>query len=418
MRVKCSCLETWQVIILAPAAFVTHPQRGTPTPVHEQEHLLTDSRALIREAILSWDASSGEDRWDVARLDALAIPHFAYQFEHNLPYQRYCQGRGVTPETITTYRDIPPVPTDVFKKVRLTVAPEGATARTFRTSGTTLGERGEHHFADLSTYAASLQAPFWRYLFPDGAHKDADAMEFLVLAPSAKHLPDSSLYYMIDELVGDRATYFFAPDENGNLTFELDKLIAYLEQIQASSTPAVLLGTAFGFMTLFDGAPERSFSLPAGSRLMETGGFKGKSREVSRETLYDLFQERLGVARSHCVSEYSMTELSSQSYTPNLRSHHLGELATEAPVFIAPPWARIEVVDPISLQPLDQPGEVGLVRWFDLANTESVMMVQTSDRGVLDDWGRLTLLGRAPDAELRGCSLAIEEITGAVDGAS
>ena len=380
-------------------------------PIPKKEHSSNNSRAAIREAILGWDPNDGEDRWEDARLNALAIPHFAYQFEHNLPYRRFCQGRGVTPENLTSYRQIPSVPTDVFKQVPLTVASPANITRTFRTSGTTLGQRGEHHFEDLSIYAASLQGPFWRHLFPDRAQT-----EFFILAPDSSNLPDSSLYYMFDELVGDKATYFFSADENGNLTFDLESLLANLERAQTNATPVTLLGTAFGFMALFDGAPERDFSLAPGSRLMETGGFKGKSREVSRETLYAMFHDRLGIPRTHCVSEYSMTELSSQAYTPNLRLHTLGESPTTAPLFVAPPWARIEVVDPRSLQPLDEPGAVGLVRWFDLANTESVMMVQTSDRGTLDAKGRLTLLGRAPDAELRGCSLAIEEITGASDG--
>ncbi len=409
-----ACSETSLVIILAACPFVTHSSpmdSVTGFGPYPKEHALNNSRAAIREAILAWDSVDGEDRWEDARLDALAIPHFAFQFEHNLPYRRFCQGRGITPETLTSFRDIPSVPTDVFKQVRLTVASPTRTIRTFRTSGTTLGQRGEHHFEDLSTYAASLQGPFWRQLFPDRAET-----EFFILAPDSSNLPDSSLYYMFDELVGEQATYFFTSDADGNLTFDLEGLLANLERVQRDATPVTLLGTAFGFMALFDGAPEHRFSLAPGSRLMETGGFKGKSREVSRETLYAMFHEHLGIPRTHCVSEYSMTELSSQAYTPNLRLHTLGETPTTAPLFVAPPWARLEVVDPLSLKPIDEPGQVGLVRWFDLANTESVMMVQTSDRGTLDELGRLTLLGRAPDAELRGCSLAIEEITGAGDG--
>ena len=139
---------------------------------------------------------------------------------------------------------------------------------------------------------------------------------------------------------------------------------------------------------------------------METGGLTGRVREVSRGEIYDLFTRHLGLPAEACVAEYGMTELSSQLYDSSLRARLRGEARPRR--LMAPPWLKVLVVDPVSLEPLPE-GEVGLVRFFDLANLDSVCAVQTSDRGRISEGG-LELFGRAPEAELRGCSLTAEEL--------
>ncbi len=357
----------------------------------------------IIEAIEGWDWCDGPLEWPDERFTGLAREVFAAQFEANAPYRSFCEKRGVGPDDIGSYRDIPAVPTDVFKHVRLTTAAEPV--RTFRTSGTTLGERGEHHFGTLAAYEASLVGPFKRFCVPD-----VDELRMLVIAPSGRDLPDSSLSFMLDELVerfGDANSAFFVqPGDGGELQMRFDELRQALDKAQADGVTTMLLGTAFGFIEFFDSC-EHDWQLPEGSRIMETGGFKGKSREASRDELYELFQTRLGIPEAMCVSEYSMTELSSQAYSgrgPGVQgSGSPGSLQT-------PPWARVEIVDPLTFDPIEEVGAQGLIRWYDLANTESVVVVQTSDLGVLVEGGGFRLLGRAPQAELRGCSLTIEEI--------
>jgi acyl-CoA synthetase (AMP-forming)/AMP-acid ligase II len=149
----------------------------------------------------------------------------------------------------------------------------------------------------------------------------------------------------------------------------------------------------------------RRLALPAGTRIMETGGFKGRARESTREELYAQLRERLGVPPERIVNQYGMTELGSQFYDsvlvrPNTARHKL-----------APPWTRVRIVDPDT--GWDRPtGEAGLIQIVDLANTGSVLALQTADLG-RELPGGFEVLGRSPDAEARGCSIAADEMLGA-----
>lgn len=371
----------------------------------------------IIEAIQSWDCLHDPLRWPDTQFDALARALFSYQYNHNTAYRSYCETTGVTPENITSWREIPAVPTDAFKYVHLTSAQN--VVRTFRTSGTTADARGQHHFSTLDVYKAALQGPFQRFVLPENTHREHSVRMFF-LAPSSADLPDSSLSFMFDELFQrwadpDSAYFFRKNPANNQIEPDFNALGRALDKAIADNVPTLILGTAFGFIEFFDNTT-RNWQLPAGSRLMETGGFKGRTREVSRDELYELFTQRLGIPSELCVSEYSMTELSSQAYSDNLASSVSASQspAPEKPARLrVPPWVRIEIVDPITLQPIDAPGQRGLIRWIDLANFDSVCAVQTSDMGTRDSDGGFTLLGRAPDAELRGCSLTIEEIISA-----
>jgi hypothetical protein len=354
----------------------------------------------IIDAIRSWDAHTGPSRWPDQRFDAHVRDIFAYQYAHNKPYRAFCDGRGVTPAAVTTWRDVPAVPTDVFKHVRLTCAPQPT--HTFRTSGTTQGARGEHHMGTTAVYAASLTGPFARFVTPDNARP-----RILSLVPSPVDLPDSSLSFMVGQLAQDQDIVWGI--QGG--VFDHARIHAALDAACQASQPLMILGTAFAFAEAMEQAAGRAWALPEGSRLMETGGFKGRTREVSREEFYSGLEAVFGVPAWACVAEYSMTELSSQAYTDTLRAHHLGQPWQPARLH-TPPWARMVIVDPLTLTPLEEQGRAGLIRWIDLANTESVLAIQTSDLGIAHADGGVTLLGRAPDAELRGCSLTIEEIVG------
>jgi hypothetical protein len=138
---------------------------------------------------------------------------------------------------------------------------------------------------------------------------------------------------------------------------------------------------------------------------MQTGGFKGRSREVDAPTLRRHIAEAFGLSLAMVIAEYGMTELSSQLYQPGVRD---GDEATH---YVAPPWLRVTAVDPTTLAPL-APGEVGLARFDDLANVDSAVAVLTMDRIRLDPEGGVALLGRQPGAVPRGCSLSLEPIMG------
>lgn len=358
----------------------------------------------LQGAIAAWNPVDDAPTWPDSDFQHLASLLFDYQYTTNLAYRTLCINRGVEPSADLQPEHIPAVPTDAFKALDLFSGPERA--RTFRTSGTTQGARGQHHFATLELYRAAMHPTFVRFCNPEQT-----PLRLIILAPSPDDLPDSSLSFMLGELMErwgvERSSFVVGLRDNA---WHLDPAVLEraLDEAAQDTTPTMLLGTAFGFVELLD-RTTRSWELPAGSRLMETGGFKGRSRTVDKADLYALFEQRLGIPASRCISEYSMTELSSQTYTDALSS--------PAPTgrLFAPPWLQLSVVDPLTLQPLSEPGTTGLIRFIDLANLDSVMAVQTSDRGILHPDGSLELLGRAPDAELRGCSLTIEEIVEGID---
>jgi hypothetical protein len=344
-----------------------------------------------------------------AAFDILARGIFAWQFQHNLPYRAYCEHRGRTPERVTHWSAIPAVPTAAFREVALVAGDAGSAEAVFRTSGTTRGQekRGVHHVLDISVYHRALLSHFAAMLLPDGARL---ALHSLVPAP--RDLPDSSLAHMIAtvlELLGSRRSGWHASAAAG---LDVESLDRALRDAQQRGEPVCLLGTSFAFVHWLDALREQnlSYRLPEGSRLMDTGGFKGRSREVGEEELRSAYVERFGIAPYAAVNEYGMTELCSQFYDTTLREHVL-RARPGARRKQAPAWVRTRIVDPETLEPLSSHHE-GLLQHFDLANIGSVLAVQTEDVGVEVDDG-FRLLGRAAGAVPRGCSIAMDELLAA-----
>jgi hypothetical protein len=173
----------------------------------------------------------------------------------------------------------------------------------------------------------------------------------------------------------------------------------------------LLLGTAFGFIHWLEAFPQDRFRLAPGSRLMDTGGTKGRMREMPVPELYAAYERAFGLPPDHLVNEYGMTELSSQRYDLVLYAGRGGEHPRPKQ---GPSWLRTLAVDPETLCPLP-PGESGLLLHLDLANLDSVVAVQTDDLGRVTADG-IQLFGRAAGAEARGCSLVAEEIMQASRG--
>ncbi|MGC4043122.1 MAG: hypothetical protein QM758_04895 [Armatimonas sp.] len=323
------------------------------------EQVLVDS---LIEAFSESDA-------DPARYDALFLELFAYQYEHSTPYRRLCDARGATPATVTSWQQIPPVPAAAFKHMTLSCALESECPVVFHSSGTTGAETSRHYMdaAAVEVYRASLKAGWARALPAD--------LPIVALMPSVHEAPHSSLSFMAEAL-GAQFTWN--------------------EPLPERTEPYILFGTAFAFVNLFDAGAVSP--LPEGSYIVETGGFKGRSREVSREELYGLFTERFGVPESRCLSEYGMSEMASQFYSTGLTGPKLG-----------PPWLHTRALDPITGTDA-KPGKPGLLAHWDLANTNSCLALQTEDLGIIHPEGGFILLGRAPGAVLRGCSLTAEEL--------
>jgi hypothetical protein len=362
---------------------------------------MSDREAIERE-LLAWMREE-PGREDEARFERLALALFAFQFRANDAYGRFCRGRGATPERVASWREIPAVPTGAFKELPLRCFPAERTVRVFRTSGTSLLGRGELALDTLALYEASLAPSFERGLLPDLA--PGERLPIFVLAPSGSEAPDSSLSHMFEVMLARRgapASGWFLRE--GSLA--LDALLAGLAA--AERAPAMLLaGTAFAFVHLLEALEARGLrlALPPGARVMETGGFKGRSRTLPRERLHAWIGERLGVPAARIVNQYGMTELASQFYDSVLAEPGAPRRK------LRPPWTRVRLVDPARGEEA-KAGEPGAIHVVDLANTGSVLAVATADLGRRAGDG-FEVLGREAGAEARGCSIAADEMLGA-----
>jgi hypothetical protein len=363
---------------------------------------LSAERAEIEAELLHWMGAEPE-REDEERFTRLALALFRHQFDHCPPYRRFCEGRGARPGAIGHWSEIPAVPTGAFKEVALRSFPPEATVHVFRTSGTSVERRGALHLDTLALYEASLVPTFERGVLPDLAA--GAPVHFVVLAAAPEEAPDSSLSHMFGVMLrrrGDDASGFFL--RGGRL--DLAPLVDALANAEGAEAPTALCGTAFAFVHLLEALAARGtgFRLPASARIMETGGFKGRARERSREALYAALGTQLGVPEERIVNQYGMTELGSQFYDSVLRFPGAPRRK------LAPPWTRVRIVDPES-GASSRPGDVGAIRIVDLANTGSVLAVQTADLGRAGEGG-FQVLGRAAGAEARGCSIAADEMLG------
>ena len=374
---------------------------------------MTDLDTRIESFIVDPRGGSGDAE---AEFESLALELFGFQYEHNLAYRRYCRTRRAEPGRLASWTEIPSVPLRAFKELTLTCEPPEAAAAVFMTSGSTdPSRRGRNHHPHLRLYDASLRANFKASFLPD-----ADAMAMLVLNPRPEEQPDSSLAYFLGRLVD-----FFGTLESDFLVdvtgIALERLTSALRRAEATGEPVALLGTSFAYVHLLDALEELdlSFRLPAGSRLLDTGGFKGRSREVSAEELQQSFARRLGIPAAHCLNYYGMTEISTQYYDDTLRRLRAGE-PTSSRHKIVPHWARVRVVDPGTRRPVPA-GERGLIVHYDLANRGSCLAVMAEDVGFEvppgtagpSDPGGFVLIGRAEGAEARGCSLTLDELLAA-----
>lgn len=381
--------------------------------------------ARVREHIGFWseEFSLGDARNDPAyrehadiEFNGLAVMLFTLQFKYNSGYRRLCESRGIQPGDVHHWSQIPCVPTGAFKELELTsLHPEDRT-HVFHSSGTTQQRPSRHyHNADsLALYEASL----WPWLGENLRFAIYD-LRLVSLTPPVEQAPNSSLVHMFDFVrskVGAGADAFVGRvTEDGS--WDLD-ISAALQALQDSrEKPFLIMGTAFSFVHLLDAMAERNLrlQLPAGTRVLETGGYKGRSRSLPKAELHHLICERLGVPPDGIICEYGMSELSSQAYetvtgvggqvtgNQNVPSRHSTPGTRH---FKFPPWARARVISPETGDEVGN-GETGLLQVFDLANVFSVLAIQTEDLAVRRDDG-FELIGRSAAAEPRGCSLMLE----------
>jgi len=337
--------------------------------------------------------------------DQLARDIFAFQYERCAPYRAYCDRVKLTPNSVTHWKQIPAVPTSAFKDFALTCFPVEEAVAEFHTSGTTREKAGKHYLRTLDLYNAAVLPNFVGHLLSDGVR-----LPMMVLTPSPREAPHSSLSHMMGMVLQEFGTedsgFYFV---RGHLLIE--KLVRDLCEAQWAHQPVFLLGTAFAFVHVFDHLAQQNLKLemPEGSRAMETGGYKGRSREMPKVELYGLFEHFMGFPAALVVNEYGMTELGTQFYDGSLP---LGRQTDQKAV---PPWARVLMIDPNTGREAAD-NERGLIRVIDLANLWSMVCVQTEDLGISRASGlrpglsEFEILGRAAGAEVRGCSLNAENL--------
>ena len=339
-------------------------------------------------------------RWSDPEFDDLALSAFNVQFQQNPVYRRFCEGKNAVPTTVTSWQNVPMVPTTAFRYLDLVTGDHSSVQMVFRTSGTTSTTLapGRHLVSRPSLYHASLLSNFREHLMPD-----VEKIKFVSLIPSPDELPHSSLSYMVNAAAETMSSeVHWLVDGEGVLNST--GLISVLDDAALGGEEVLLLGTAFAFVHWLDELAGKELRrLPPGSRIMETGGFKARTRDITKEQLYRSLSTTVGLEPNRIVNEYGMTELLSQLYESHLTQPN--ELqAGHTP----PPWLRVRALNPTTLEPVAE-NELGILAFFDLANLGSVCHVLTEDVGRVID-GKVHLEGRFPGAEPRGCSRAMDEL--------
>jgi hypothetical protein len=356
--------------------------------------------ANARRATASGEIESERD------FNELALELFTLQFQNVLPYRRFCEAKQRTPQTVHDWREIPAMPATAFKELELTSFSPNERTHVFHSSGT-IEQRPSRHIHNpksLAIYEASLLPGFernilagWDLLVEKEIVGPTDKPAFIFLTPSPALAPNSSLVYMFETIrreLGSRDSFFGGRVNNGAWDLDMEQVLFGLRKSMCANRPVAVLGMAFSFIQLLDYFAEHNmrYRLATGSRAMETGGYKGRSREIPRSELHGLITKHLGIPVSQIMCEYGMSELGSQAYA-----------AADKSIFQFPSWCRAQIVSPETGKEVAN-GETGLLRIFDLANVYSVMAIQTEDLGIRRGEG-FEIMGRAKLAEPRGCSL-------------
>lgn len=308
-----------------------------------------------------------------------ALEHFHHQYAKNPVYRRFADALGCHADLVNEIRDIPFLPIRFFKTHQV-VTGEDPITRIFKSSGTSGAGDSLHHVTDTRLYDQSLMSGFRRN------YGNIEDWCILALLPNYLEKGDSSLVYMADQWISSSGH----PD-SGFYLDQFDRLHETLSRLEASGQKTLLLGVTFALLDFSERFPGRLEH----TVVMETGGMKGRRREMIRAEVHDILKHRWHLDAIH--SEYGMTELLSQAYAP------------ADGVFECPPWMRVLLR--AEDDPLERTGPeagkiiTGLVDIIDLANVNACAFISTDDIGRLHPDGRFEIIGRMDNSDLRGCSL-------------
>lgn len=315
-----------------------------------------------------------------AQFEGLALQLFRHQAQYNTVYQQYIQLLHIDTDTIHSIYDIPFLPVELFKKHRI-VTGNPPIQQTFTSSGTTGSINSRHDVADVSLYEQSFMHCFELF------YGNIQQYAVLALLPAYLERSGSSLVYMANYLIRESRH----PQSNFYL-YNHAQLAATLSALNAQQQPTILLGVTFA---LLDFAEQYAMPLPH-TIIIETGGMKGRRREMVRPEIHTILQNAFGTKAIH--SEYGMTELLSQAYSKG------------DGIFKCPPWMHIVLRDINTPTDIIRPNTAsitGAINVIDLANEHSCAFIATADiaRQFADD--TFEVLGRIDDSDLRGCNLMV-----------
>lgn len=333
--------------------------------------------------------------------EALALDIFALQYASNEPYRQYCSAIGINPDGIHTWQDIPAFPCESFKKELVTSFPFDQAVMAQLTGGTTAIVRGQI-FRDEIGRQLVLEANrvmTEAYLFPDFAQQQR--CRVLILAPSPEMAPSMGMAIGMEE-----TRRHFGTDDSCFLLnhggIDIASLAKALAQAEATGVPIAMIGSTSAFVYFFNACKKKgvSFHLPKGSRIGDGGGYRGRYGEMTQEHYWQLAWEVLGIPYSHCINVLGMAESATNFFDDSLRREIKGQ-PTRKRLRPCPPWTRTVAVSAIDLRPLP-PGEVGLLRHYDLVNLPTVLAVQTDNLGYTDALGNFQIVGRAQQDKATG----------------
>jgi len=303
---------------------------------------------------------------------------FRHQSRHCTVYAEYLALLGINPVAVKQPEHIPFLPIELFKQHTILSVPQ-TPQRVFSSSGTTGSVQSKHYVADVSIYERSFRTAFEQFY---GA---PDEWTILALLPSYSEREGSSLIYMVDDLIRESKNPL-----SGYFLYNHTELVDRLQQSKASGGKTLLIGVTYALLDFVENYPVDFPELI----VMETGGMKGRRREMIREEVHEQLCAGFNVAAIH--SEYGMTELLSQAYS-------MGN-----GLFRCPPWMKIiirDTNDPFGLLPSGLTGGINVI---DLANVQSCAFIATQDLGKMHPDGYFEVLGRFDQSDIRGCNLLIQ----------
>lgn len=304
----------------------------------------------------------------------LALKVFQFQYRNTKVYREFCDFLNLSPASVKKVVDIPFLPIEFFKN-KVILAQGNSSEKIFTSSGTTGSVPSKHHVAKLNIYERSFNTAF------DNVYGDPTEYCILALLPSYLEREDSSLVYMVDALC--------KRSENAHSGFYMNNLYALTKQLihqEETSKKTLMIGVSYALLDLVE---KNKFQLQH-TTVLETGGMKGRRKELVKDELHEILMDGFGVKSIH--SEYGMTELLSQAYSQGNG------------VFNCPPWMKVLIRDTEDALTLTT-GKTGGINIIDLANIYSCSFIATQDLGELYPNGSFKILGRFDNSDIRGCNL-------------